>query len=357
MKKRRVVYGVLGIILSLFLYVKVINPNSSSPRATAENARKMLSEQLKKDYGEDFMIYGLGKRTAGKESFYQTKIVPLSKIGTGEEEDHTVEAYVDIKKGRLVSSGDMYGLIAIERNTEEYFQKKLEEKLGKYVKAKTRVRFHFIDKFGKKRTTHNLTKTFEGSFKKLQGEKEPKLEMYQAIYIFDKKLTSKLKEEYRKKIWSYVEWLQEKGMYEYTMLEISFVDERILSNNFEESEKLMFKDLGEKEKNYYRDMVEYPTDISRKNFVKEVSKGYKVTSEEDRLKNLRKFKMKERDRIDKIGSFRDYYSSIKTYIISIYDERKKGGLPLKKFGAAIKAKEIIYWDKNISVFEKGGRNE
>ncbi len=353
MKKRRLIYGVLGIILSLFLYVQVINPNSSNPRATAKNARKMLSEQLRKDYGEDFMIYGLGKRTAGKESFYQTKIVPLSKIGTGEEEDHTVEAYVDIKKGRLVSSGDSYHMLGFNRDKEEYFQKILEEKLGKYVRAETRVEYHFIDKFGKKRTTYNLDKTFESSFKILLGEKEPKFVMYQAIYIFDKKLTPKLKEEYREKIWSYVEWLKEKGMYEYTMLEINFVDERILSNNFEESEKLMFKDLGEKKKDFYGDKIKYPTNFSRKIFVKEIIKGYKETKEEEKLINLHRFKMKERDKFIKEGNFRDYYSNTKTSIIS--KENPRGYVEI--FGTAINKKEIIYWENDISVFKKGGKNE
>ena len=369
MKKRRLIYGVLGIILLIFLciegknkgwdYSKALSKDLTynQPRATAKNARKMLSEQLRKDYGEEFEIGGFYKRSAAGKSFYQTTIVPLSKIGTEEEKEHTVEAYVDIERGRLIGSGDMYGLIAFEKNTEEYFQKILEEKFGKYVRAKTRARFHLVDRDNKGATYRTLGTTFEKSFENLKKNKEPKLEMYQAIYIFDKKLTPKLKEEYREKIWSYVEMLKEKGMYEYTMLEINFVDERILSNNFEELEKSMFSDLGEKEKNFYEYMVEYPTDKSRKNFVKEVSKGYKIMNEEEKLKNLHKFKMKERGELDEIGNFRDYYSNIKTYILSIYDEERKGGLIIKDFGAARKAKEIIYWNKKISVFDKGGRNE
>jgi ClpP class serine protease len=134
------------------------------------------------------------------------------------------------------------------------------------------------------------------------------------------------------------------------MLEINFVDERILSNNFEELEKSMFSDLGERKENFYEYMVEYPTNKSRKNFVKEVSKGYKVTSEEEKSKNLHKFKMKERGELDEIGNFRDYYSNIKTYILSIYDEERKGGLIIKDFGAARKSEEIIYWNNNISIF-------
>ena len=357
MKKKHIIYWLVGVVLPILLYIKIVSPESSHPKATVENAIKMLDEQLRRDYGEEFVIYGLGKRSAGKETFYEGKIIPKSKIGTPEEEEHKVNGYVDIKRGRLVGSGDMYGLIAFEKNTEEYFQKLLEEHFGKYVRAKTNVGFDLVDQNNKGASYRTLGTTFEESVESLRLNKDPKLMLTQFIYIFTKKLSKVEEARYREKIWSYVEMLKEKGMYDYTMLEINFVDERILSNNFEELEKSMFSDLGERKENYYRDMVEYPTDISRKNFVKKVSKGYKVTNEEDKLKNIHKFKMKERDRIDKRGSFRDYYSSIKTYIISVNDERKKGGLPLKKFGAANRAKEIIYWDKNISVFEKGGRNE
>ena len=112
----------------------------------------------------------------------------------------------------------------------------------------------------------------------------------------------------------------------------------------------MFSDLGERKKNYYRKMVEYPTEKSKNEFVSKITKGYKLTSEEDKLINIHNFKMKKRDDLHNEGNFRDYYSNIKTYILSIYDKEKKGGTLIKKFGAPIKAEEIIYWNKNISVF-------
>ena len=144
--------------------------------------------------------------------------------------------------------------------------------------------------------------------------------------------------------------LNEKGMYDYTMLEINFVDERILSNNFEELEKSMFSDLGERKKGFFSLLVDYPTDKSKNKFMNEVIKGYSTTSEKDKLFNLHKFKMKEREKLYKQGNFRDYYTSVKTYILSINDEEKKGGILIKDFGAATKAKEIIYWNNNISIF-------
>ena len=362
MKNKKVLYCLLGLALVILFLMKVIPKDVDSsksgvekklifqPRATAENARKMLDEQLRKDYGEEFKIGGLYKRSAAGESFYQTRIVPKSKIGTPEEEEHTVEAYVDIKKGRLIGSGDSYFMVSFHKDKEEYFQKLLEEYFGKYVRAKTNVEFDFTDKYGKRRTTYNLTKTFEGSFKKLKGEKEPKLMLTQFIYIFTKKLSKVEEARYREKIWSYVEMLKEKGMYDYTMLEINFVDERILSNNFEELEKSMFSDLGERKKNYYRKMVEYPTEKSKNEFVSKITKGYKLTKEENKLINVQKFKMKERGDLYGKGNFRDYYSNIKTYILSINDERRKDGTLIKKYGTPIKAEEIIYWNKNISVF-------
>ena len=369
MKNKKVLYCLLGLALVIFFLMKVISKDVDSsksgvekklifqPRATVENARKMLDDQLRKDYGEEFKIGGLYKRTAAGESFYQTRIVPKSKIGTEEEKEHTVEAYVDIKRGRLVRSGDSYRLVGLTQDTERYFQKLLEEHFGKFVRAKTNVEYHLIDLNNKPRVYVTLGTTFEKSVETLRLNKEPKLMLTQFIYIFTKKLSKREEDVYREKIWSYVEMLKEKGMYDYTMLEINFVDERILSNNFEELEKSMFSDLGERKKNYYRDMVEYPTDISRKIFVKEVSKGYKLTNEEDRLINLHKFKMKERNSLYGNGHFRTFYSNVKTYILSVYDKDKKGGILIKKYGTPTKAKEIIYWNKNTSVFEKGGKNE
>ena len=355
MKNKKILYCLLGIILLVLLSVNLLNKEGaySKPRATAENARKMLDDQLRKDYGEEFDIGGLYKRSAAGESFYQAEVVPLSKVGTEEEKEHTVEAYVDIERGRLIGSGDMYGLIAFEKNTEEYFQKLLEEHFGKYVRAKTNVDFHLRDLNNKFRMYRTLGTTFESSVENLRLNKDPKLMLTQFIYIFTKKLSKREEDVYREKIWSYVEMLKEKGMYDYTMLEINFVDERILSNNFEELEKSMFSDLGERKKGFYRFLVEYPTNKSKNKFVKKVAKSYNITSEKDKLFNLHKFKMKEREELYKQGNFGDYYTFIKTSLIS--KKNLKGYI--KIFGKATKAKEIIYWDNNIFVFKKGGKNE
>ena len=366
MKNKKVLYCLLGLALVILFLMKVIPKDVDSsksgvekklifqPRATAENARKMLDEQLRKDYGEEFKIGGLYKRSAAGESFYQTRIVPKSKIGTPEEEEHTVEAYVDIKRGRLIGSGDSYFMVSFHKDKEEYFQKLLEEYFGKYVRAKTNVTFDFTNKTGERKNTNNLDTTFESSVEILKGEKDPKLMLTQFIYIFTKKLSKVEEARYREKIWSYVEMLKEKGMYDYTMLEINFVDERILSNNFEELEKSMFSNLGERKENYYRRMVEYPTDRAKKEFVKEVSKGYNLTSEEDKLINSHKFKMDIKHLTNKKGSFRDYYASTKTYIITKLNPEIVGKSLIEKFGTATKVEEIKYRDNNISVFEKGG---
>ncbi len=353
MKKKHIIYWLVGVVLPILLYIKIVSPESSHPKATVENAIKMLDEQLRRDYGEEFVIYGLGKRSAGKETFYEGKIIPKSKIGTPEEEEYKVNGYVDIKRGRLVGSGDMYGLIAFEKNTEEYFQKLLEEHFGKYVRAKTNVGFDLVDQNNKGASYRTLGTTFEKSVETLRLNKEPKLMLTQFIYIFTRKLSKREKDVYREKIWSYVEMLKEKGMYDYTMLEINFVDERILSNNFEELEKSMFSDLGERKKGFYRFLVEYPTNKSKNKFVKKVAKSYNITSEKDKLFNLHKFKMKEREELYKQGNFGDYYTFIKTSLIS--KKNLKGYI--KIFGKATKAKEIIYWDNNIFVFKKGGKNE
>ena len=362
MKNKKVLYCLLGLALVIFFLMKVISKDVDSsksgvekklifqPRATVENARKMLDDQLRKDYGEEFKIGGLYKRTAAGESFYQTRIVPKSKIGTEEEKEHTVEAYVDIKRGRLVRSGDSYRLVGLTQDTERYFQKLLEEHFGKFVRAKTNVEYHLIDLDNEPRVYVTLGTTFEESVESLRLNKDPKLMLTQFIYIFTKKLSKREEDVYREKIWSYVEMLKEKGMYDYTMLEINFVDERILSNNFEELEKSMFSDLGERKKGFFSLLVDYPTDKSKNKFMNEVIKGYSTTSEKDKLFNLHKFKMKEREKLYKQGNFRDYYTSVKTYILSINDEEKKGGILIKDFGAATKAKEIIYWNNNISIF-------
>ena len=362
MKNKKVFYCLLGLALVIFFLMKVISKDVDSsksgvekklifqPRATAENARKMLDDQLRKDYGEEFDIGGLYKRSAAGKSFYQAEVVPLSKVGTEEEKEHTVEAYVDIKRGRLVRSGDSYRLVGLTQDTERYFQKLLEEHFGKFVRAKTNVEYHLIDLDNEPRVYVTLGTTFEESVESLRLNKDPKLMLTQFIYIFTKKLSKREEDVYREKIWSYVEMLKEKGMYDYTMLEINFVDERILSNNFEELEKSMFSDLGERKKNYYRKMVEYPTEKSKNEFVSKITKGYKLTKEENKLINVQKFKMKERGDLYGKGNFRDYYSQMKTYILSIYDEERKGGLIIKDFGAARKSEEIIYWNNNISIF-------
>ena len=365
MKNKKMLYCLLGLTLAILFLMKVIPKDVYSskngvekklifqPRATTENARKMLDAQLRKDYGEEFKIGGLYKRSAAGESFYQTRIVPKSKIGTPEEKEHTVEAYVDIKRGRLVRSGDSYRLVGLTQDTERYFQKLLEEHFGKFVRAKTSVKYHLTDLNNEPQVYVTLGTTFEESVENLRLNKEPKLMLTQFIYIFTKKLSKVEEARYREKIWSYVEMLKEKGMYDYTMLEINFVDERILSNNFEELEKSMFSDLGERKKGFFSLLVDYPTDESKNKFIKELTKGYKLTNEEDKLLNLYKFKMKERQEVYKSGNFGDYYAFIKTYLNPKGSPRGYTDI----FGTAENSKKIKYWYNNLSVFEKGGKNE
>ena len=115
----------------------------------------------------------------------------------------------------------------------------------------------------------------------------------------------------------------------------------------------MFSDLGERKKGFFSLLVDYPTDKSKNKFIKELTKGYKLTNEEDKLLNLYKFKMKERQEVYKSGNFGDYYAFIKTYL------NPKGSLRgyTDIFGTAENSKKIKYWYNNLSVFEKGGKNE
>ena len=95
-------------------------------------------------------------------------------------------------------------------------------------------------------------------------------------------------------------------------------------------------------------MVEYPTEKSKNEFVSKITKGYKLTSEEDKLINIHNFKMKKREKFSKEGNFRDYYSNIKTSIIS--KENPRGYV--ETFGTARNKKEIIYWENDIPIFRK-----
>ena len=111
----------------------------------------------------------------------------------------------------------------------------------------------------------------------------------------------------------------------------------------------MFSDLGERKTNFYDRKIEYPTDISRKIFVKEVSKGYKETKDEEKLINLHGFKMKDRNDIEKRGDFQTYYSYKKTCIISSEVPGVGSKRLIKKFGIVKDKREIKYENSKINI--------
>ncbi|RGY56513.1 hypothetical protein DXA30_17065, partial [Fusobacterium ulcerans] len=74
---------------------------SCGQEATTYEAKEALSKHLIERYGEEFEIGYMGRRSDGKEVWYEAEIYPSKYVGTPKERDkyYRESGTVNIKKG------------------------------------------------------------------------------------------------------------------------------------------------------------------------------------------------------------------------------------------------------------------
>ncbi|MHD0316832.1 hypothetical protein [Fusobacterium sp. THCT1E2] len=251
---------------------------SCGQKATTYEAKEVLSKHLIKRYGEEFEIGYMGKRSDGKEVWYEAEIYPSKYVGTPKERDkyYHRRGTVNIEKGilgdRLGFVGDTYGKVKINESAEEFYEEKLKELFGDNVLQVYDIKFNRVLK---DYSFENIIKVWK--------EEGVRLTIIGGIYIFGRVENDEDREWYRKQIYEFIQFMKETGTFEYVSMQIKILDERCLTNYFDEN-----KEVLRKSQQKYKTSKEYLK--FKEKFFLEAEVEFKKTTNKEKLKKINNFK-------------------------------------------------------------------
>ena len=267
MKKLFKILIVLSIAMSFI---------SCGREVTSWEAKEALSKHLIERYGEEFEIGYMGRRSDGKEVWYEAEIYPSKYVGTVKEYDkyYRESGTVNIEKGilgeKLGKAGDTYGIVKVNESAEKFYEKKLKELFGDNILQVYDIWFNrILDDY-----------SFENIIR-VSDEERTALIIKGGIYIFGRVESDEDREWYRKQIYEFIQFMKETGTFEYVDLDIEVIDEKVLSENFKNNE-ILKNNLLENRKSWEKDEKDTKNyRDTKKLFLKEI----KVNSNEI-LKNI-----------------------------------------------------------------------
>ena len=260
-------------------------------KVTEQQAIQTLSLYLQERYGEEFDIGFGGRRgyTVGdrKVSWYEYEITPQSYKGTNKLYDKyydcigTVEVEKTFLGEKLTSPGDSYALVLLKEQANKFYGKKLKELFGENVLPILEIDGLYFDK----------EKDFISNVE-LSKKNKKALYIEGGIYIFGRVENDEDREKYREEIYKFLSFMKETGTFEYVDLDIEVIDERILSDEFQNSEKLKSQLIENRISWENNEITSKESDEKRKillNTIKSVNKNEMKSN----INNLNKGNMNE----------------------------------------------------------------
>lgn len=265
MKKIKLL-SVLGMVILLF----------AGCLSESDRAERVLQKHLKDRYGEEFVIYGMGKRAGNVRRWYEAAVVyPKSYIGTRKENDsyYWGKGFVELNDG--MKGGDTYGGVLLNESANEFYGKKLKELFGENYLAVIDVKGtysyrDFEEEMKKRKKSYDRNPA--GIYSPISG----------GIYIFGRVENDEDREWYRKQIYEFIQFMKETGTFEYVSLGMNIIDERSLTEYFEKNK---WKILEAKQK--YKTSSEFIA--YRDKIFKEAEKEFKQMSQEDKKRKINSY--------------------------------------------------------------------
>jgi hypothetical protein len=283
---------VLGLVVVVLVIVLPIMYKASTIGHSSDKIREKMEAALYEKYGEEFVVDRIGSRTANGKEFYQARIYPKSIIGTPKEGDKYYYASASVNKesfGKLGGVGDSYPLVNLKLGIEDYLMPKAKGLFGERVLMN--IEAHY-----KRREPGNVTfwgykvNSFKEARKLIAEDPENRmieLELY--LYVFDRIEDEVEKEQRRKEIFDFVQYLKEEGLFEYLELGVIFIDERVLAPSYKEFDReIFFSDKVEEV--VEGETVYLPPLELRKEMSEKLQKEVDKMSEEELLASMKKIR-------------------------------------------------------------------
>ena len=198
-----------------------------------ERVRTRMSEYLETKYGEEFQIEGLRKTGRDGEVWYETyAIYPKRYVGTEKEYDRYYHSTISARDSDLKRLTDGYTSTLANHAANEYYREKLEELFGKNVVSAIVLAGNtqypdFEREMERRRAFYREYEELEGGV--ISGNMAI---TKGAIYIYGRVENEFDREEYRKKIYEFIQYMKKTDTFDYVDLGIIVVDERILTDEF-----------------------------------------------------------------------------------------------------------------------------
>ncbi|MGF6906532.1 hypothetical protein [Fusobacterium sp. PH5-44] len=265
---KTIINYLLVIFFSLFLV-------SCGKRITEQEARQVLSQHLLNKYKEPFHIEYIGKRSDGKEVWYEAEIYPQKYVGQPQSNDkyYKHKGTVDIKKNIITGEslggvGDTYGIIAVNDSANKFYMPKLKELFGEQVLPVIEV------DAGVLHTSYDFISTLGlGGYIPVKG----------GVYIFGRIDSLEEKEKYRKNIFDFIEYMKFTNTFEYVNLAFYILDERCLTERFETEVGPKLVEARKKLKTS-TEFLEY-----RSTLLKELDNDFNKMTKEDKIMKINSF--------------------------------------------------------------------
>ena len=196
-----------------------------------ERVRTRMSEYLETKYGEEFQIEGLRKTGRDAEVWYETyAIYPKRYVGTEKEYDRYYHSTISARDSDLKRLTDGYTSTLANHAANEYYREKLEELFGKNVVSAIVLAGNtqypdFEREMERRRAFYREYEELEGGV--ISGNMAI---TKGAIYIYGRVENEFDREEYRKKIYEFIQYMKKTDTFDYVDLNIHVIDERELVN-------------------------------------------------------------------------------------------------------------------------------
>ena len=213
-------------ILKAFLLSLCLVVSACGKEVSVEQARQALSKHLIERYGEEFEIGYMGRRSDGKDTWYQAEIYPSKFNGTSKQYDkyYKQSGTVNIKKNLLGEEieyvGDTYRIVLINESANNFYLPKLKELFGENILPIFDIFHYEIEPIPDFKKTIDMAKE-KGEAPIIKG----------GIYIFGRVESDEDREWYREQIFKFLTFMKETGTFEYVDLSIMVVDDRELISN------------------------------------------------------------------------------------------------------------------------------
>jgi hypothetical protein len=302
---------ILSLIVILSLSITIAGCINERQEYTIEDVRTKIGDYLYEKYGEEFIVDRIGARDDDGVTEYVARIYPQSIVGTIKENDkyYYGSATIDVgESGELVRPGDSYSYVKMNLTGEEYLLPKAKEIFGDRVLLKVDSELKIwgreeiiVREYRRRDKDSNGVDSFigykESDFKKARKRvvnhpEHNRLELELYLYVFDQIEDKSEKEERRKDIFEFVQYLKEEGLFKYLELGVIFIDERVLAPSYPKfKQEINQSDLVKKK--IEGEIVLLPPIELRKRMSIELQKEIDKISEEEILINMRKIRKSE----------------------------------------------------------------